>query len=377
MKSGVFINCISYKNDSDLQYSGVHKKVEAQCKILNGYFSITHDLHNMYGKYVTKIDKIIRRLPFTGISERWKYSDKYLTFDFMYFRKDVIDFSVYSFLKAIKKHRPEIIILMEIATYPYDRELRNGIKYWPLYMKDKLNRNRLKNCVDRIVTLSLHDEIFGIKTIKTMNGIDFQNISIAKANKPDKIINFIAVSSAAPWHGYDRLIKGISNYYRNGGVENIRFHVVGDGISIKSYKLLVEKLKLNDHVIFYGKMSGEKLDAIYDKCDIAIECLGAHRKDVYLSSSLKSREYCAKGLPMVTSTKIDFIDDDFPYCMRVPEDESDVDIASIIEFYHRCYPVGKDASILRHEIRAYGESRIDMSITMKPVVEYLQEELND
>ena len=76
MKSGVFINCISYKNDSDLQYSGVHKKVEAQCKILNGYFSITHDLHNMYGKYVTKIDKIIRRLPFTGISERWKYSDK-------------------------------------------------------------------------------------------------------------------------------------------------------------------------------------------------------------------------------------------------------------------------------------------------------------
>lgn len=370
MRKGYFINCRSFKDQNDLLSCGVSMKVIAQIKVLSQYTVIVHDLHNMYGKYTNQVDKLIRRLPFTGVAERWKYDKKYSNADFIYFRKDVVDYSVYSFLKKIKKNNPEIKILFEVATYPYDAEINHGVKTFPFYLKDIINRNRLHKCVDRIITYSQHDEIFKVKTIKTLNGFDFNSVRIAQYKISNESINIISVSTNAYWHGYDRFLIGLGEYYRNSGDRNIVFHIVGDGAAIPQYKQIVEKYNIDAHVVFYGKKYGVELDNIYDMCSLAIECLGNHRKDLYLSSSLKSREYAARGLPIITSTSIDFLSDNFKYCFKIPEDESIVDIQSVITFYDEIFR-DKSSSEIAQEIRNYAKQRIDMDIVMKPIINFI------
>lgn len=83
-------------------------------------------------------------------------------------------------------------IILEIPTYPYDGEKINhtGIKkkkYWI----EKKYRKSLYKYVDRVVTFSEDDEIFGIKTIKISNGIDLETISLIKKESKKMKIKLI------------------------------------------------------------------------------------------------------------------------------------------------------------------------------------------
>ena len=160
--------------------------------------------------------------------------------------------------------------------------------------------------VDRIFTYSKDEKIYGISTICSQNGIIFDEIKPLKP-KPhsDKEINFISVSKTLLCHGFDRIILGINSYYENGGKVKITYHLIGDGNEIEKYKKLVEKFNLEDSVLFYGFLGSEELDKIYEKADIAINSIGIHRIGLKTESTLKSKEYCAKGIPIVSSYYID------------------------------------------------------------------------
>ena len=80
----------------------------------------------------------------------------------------------------------------------------------------------------------------------------------------------------------------------------MQVHIVGEGSPIEEYKRIVEKYEIAEHVIFYGLKTGRELDSIYDQCSIGVENLGFHRTGVYRASTLKAREYAAKGLPFIT-----------------------------------------------------------------------------
>ena len=89
---------------------------------------------------------------------------------------------------------------------------------------------------------------------------------------------------------------------------------------------------LEPYVILYGKKHGEELDKIFDKCDFGIGSLGRHRVGISDIKTLKNREYAARGIPFVYSeTDADF--DLRPYVLKVPADESPINIEQIIHFY--------------------------------------------
>ena len=89
---------------------------------------------------------------------------------------------------------------------------------------------------------------------------------------------------------------------------------------------------MEDYVILHGKKHGAELDAIFNICDFGIGSLGRHRVGIDNIKTLKNREYAARGIPFVYSeTDSDF--DSRPYILKVPADESAVDIQSIIDFY--------------------------------------------
>ena len=104
---------------------------------------------------------------------------------------------------------------------------------------------------------------------------------------------------------------------------------------------------MKDYVILYGKKHGEELDKLFNMCDFGVGSLGRHRVGIQKIKTLKNREYAARGIPFTYSeTDSDF--DDRPYVLKMPADESPVDIQKIIHFHQN---LSISAAEIRHSIK--------------------------
>ena len=104
---------------------------------------------------------------------------------------------------------------MEIPTYPYDQEYKGlPLPYQRILFFDKCFRKQLARYVDKIVTFSDHEQIWGRPTIKISNGIDFSQIRVKQPSPPHTDLRLIAVATIHPWHGFDRAIEGLALYYQ-------------------------------------------------------------------------------------------------------------------------------------------------------------------
>ena len=228
-------------------------------------------------------------------------------------------------------------VVMEIPTYPYDQEYFDKWMQRQL-IQDKIFRNLLAKQLNAIVTFSQEKIIFGQQTIRISNGIDFDSVKMRKGcHHPANELHLIGVAEIHRWHGFDRLIKGLANYYATPKEIQVYFHVVGYFFSpIEEAEILkmIETNHLEPYVILYGKKHGEELDKIFDQCDFGIGSLGRHRVGITDIKTLKNREYAARGIPFVYSEN----DTDFdkkPYVLKMPADETAINIEDIINFYQR------------------------------------------
>lgn len=294
------------------------------------------------------------------------------TYDAVYIRYVYCDREFLRLLKECRKNCQHVAV--EIPTYPYDEELKGTLENKVLLLLDRIYRQYMRKYVDRIITFSEDTEIFGIPTIRTMNGLNFENVPVARRDQEymDRI-NLIAVAAHAMWHGYDRILAGLAEYYNRGGERNILFHVVGEGPELERYKQMVCDNNLDEHVTFYGTLRGEALDKVYNMCDIAAASFGFHRIGLTLASNLKSREYAAKGLPVVSGVDIDIFNGKLSkYCCKVPYDDSPVDMNVIVSFYDRIY-ANKTHEEVADEIRSIAASICSMDAVMQPILEFYED----
>ena len=238
-------------------------------------------------------------------------------------------------VKRMKKAGMKVV--MEIPTYPYDQEYFDKWMQRQL-IQDKLFRKLFAKQLDAIVTFSEEDIIFGQRTIRISNGIDFDSVRMKKKSPhPSNELHLIGVAEIHRWHGFDRVIKGLAEYYATPKEIKVYFHMVGYFFSpIEEAEIteIIRTYHLESFVILYGKKHGEELDDIFDKCDFGIGSLGRHRVGIEHIKTLKNREYAARGIPFVYSeTDTDF--DKKPYVMKVPANETAVKIEHIIEFYRQ------------------------------------------
>lgn len=285
-----------------------------------------------------------------------------------------------SFMKAVKAINSKIKIFVEIVTYPYDEEeiysllkYKSKIRYKisGLYRicEDRINRKKLNKYVDRIVTFSEDKNIFGVKTINTSNGIAKEIIGCKSNNKINGTINIIGVGGIAKHHGYDRILYGMRLYLNNNLTEseNIIFHIVGDGVEISNLKSITNENLLNNNVIFHGFKSGEELEEIYKIADIAIGSIGRHRNGIFQLADLKSREYCAKGIPFIKTVKdLDF--EDFKYCLTIEANDNAVNIAEIISFWDNI----KSNKNYKQEMYDYAKRNLTWEIKLSPIINELK-----
>lgn len=275
-------------------------------------------------------------------------------------------------IKLFKKLRSlGIKCVTEIPTYPYDQEFDTFSRQERLGLKiDQLFRHRLYQNMDAIVTFSDAEHIFGQRTIRISNGVDFDSIPLHVFHPSiDGTIHFIGVAEVHLWHGYDRLIAGLGEYYKTqSSPKSIIFHIVGGVDPFDLYgqgdypglQTLIDQYDLQDYVMFHGQLFGEELDKVFNQSCFAIGSLARHRTGITVIKTLKNREYATRGIPFIYSeTDSDF--DDKPYVIKATPDESPINIQEILNFisHHQIQP---------QEIRQTVEN-LSWKIQMRRVVE--------
>lgn len=325
-------------------YNGISKKIRYQIDAMKAcgadvrtcYYEVQPDGHRQW----LVDDKVIADLGTGLVAKLKKRTDfspivdyiKQEKIDFVYIRSNhnANPFTIH-FIKQLK--RIGIKVVMEIPTYPYDHEYLGRER--ELFV-DRLFRKQFCKYIDRIVTFSNDETIFGCPTIRISNGIDFDSIPLRsiQTNRNKEEIHLIAVAEIHFWHGFDRLIHGLGKYYQSNPTLPVYLHLVGDFFGAREKEDIltpIQTYELEKYVICYGNQSGEALNNIFNQCDFAIGSLARHRSGITHIRTLKNREYAARGFGFIYSET----DDDFeqmPYILKVPADETPIDIPKLITF---------------------------------------------
>lgn len=336
------------------EYSGISKKIHYQVKGLreNG-----HDVRLCYygfaenGHRCRYIDDIVIQDYGTGkiagIRQRFGYNCVY---DYCIREKIELVYArcfqnanpwLICFFKKLRK--TGIHSVTEIPTYPYDKEFKNF--EWKMRAEliiDQIFRRKLYAQMDALVTFSNAVEIFGQRTIRISNGVDFDSIPLhhPSASPHSSELHLIGVAEVHEWHGFDRVIAGIGEYckmLKQGKTDAsipVYFHIVGDvhpHLMNTVFKPLMDKYGLQKQIIFHGALFGDELTNVFNSCQFAIGSLGRHRSGITAIKTLKNREYATRGIPFIYSEQ----DSDFdmrPYVLKAPADESPINICQIIDF---------------------------------------------
>lgn len=369
---------------SKTRFSGVNNKISDQIKALSSRFNVQDVIIEKECK--NKVDSLFWRLPGGSYGRNYKNAlESILQVPthkkrcFFYIRYCPLDRRFLSFIARLKVLFPEASIILEIPTYPYYKEYMQSRTMWPWVIKDLVYRGELKKYIDRVATYSPDNMIFGIPTIKMINGIDITRIAPIGTEKKDgdMKIRLIAVAQFQASHGYERVIKGLKNYYDNGGTRAIELHLVGEGTEEKKYRDLSHKLGIEERVFFYGFKTGAELDDIYGNIDIGLSDFGLYKRGVTKSSALKVREYLARGIPVVGGSNNDaFVGSGKQYCLEYPNDSSIIDFEKMLVWYDSL--IGRYGGRIRlaSDIREYAKKTVDISVTMEPVINYLMKEVS-
>lgn len=365
--------------------SGISKKIHYQVKGLheNGY-----EVHLCYYDFDTNgnrcrfvDDNVIKNYGKGLLAGIWQRIDYDCIYDFC--KQNSIDF-VYA--RCFQNANPVLINLFkrlkklgvksvtEIPTYPYDQEFVNfpyfSGRFW--FRIDKLFRKSLYKHMNAIVTFSDATEIFGKRTIRISNGVDLDSIPLHHfVPSNDGSIHLIGVAEVHYWHGYDRLIAGLGEYYKNTtNARQVYFHIVG-GVGYNEmhgsnhapgFLELINKYDISKYIVFHGQLFGEELNSVFERCIFAIGSLARHRTGITEIKTLKNREYATRGIPFIYSEQ----DKDFdnqPYVLKVVPDESPIDIQSVLTFID-------NLSFVPQDIRNTVE-HLSWKIQMKRVIDDL------
>lgn len=253
-------------------------------------------------------------------------------FDYVYWRDAPIWYSSYKLGK--KLHNSGTKIIYEIPTYCKGGEnaLSFSRKIFSIY--SNLWKDRLMQYPNLFIFTgdADFDKYYGKPAVNIDNGVDVDMIPLRQPANDKNGIHILALASMSYWHGYDRLIKSLSQY---SGDHQVIIHMVGgnDGGMLPEWRKLTSDLRLEDKIIFHGKLYGDDLTKIFDLCDVGINSLGLYRKNMDATSELKIREYAARGLPFVCSVE----DPAFKYAkeemwIMVANDESIPDMKEIVDF---------------------------------------------
>ena len=368
-------------NKDDASNAGVIKKCRAQCKAFRK-LGLDVDMIWLCNNGVLLNDRLIfqQHLQSHSLHMYWFYlrhfalailkNIDFTTYDLIYFRHPCFDPSLVFLLRKAKRVNPYIITILEINTWPYSQEPKRFLYRASLFM-DTYYQRYAYQFIDVIAHYGKEEKIWNIPVIPIRNGIAVDAIPLKSSANATQCIRLIAVGNWSYWHGLDRLINGLAVYKSRGG-SGVELTIVGGGNELRKYRRMIEDKGLEEVIQCVGEATGVQLDTLFESADIGIGTLAILRKGVALDSSLKHREYCARGLPMVLSAPDPDFPRDLPFVHYVPNNEETIDIENLIIFFNKLkgkmptYPA---------KIRRYAKENLSWEKQLEPVIDWLKQKM--
>ncbi len=352
--------------------AGVSRKIAAQRAALARAGFPTR-LHLIHGGAVMCDSDVLRPAATGSVARRmthysyfWRDTLTAVTdADFLYIRFQGAGPGLLQMLSKFRAQHPKVPILMEIPTYPYKDE-RRGVRQHLLGIVDDLCAPFLKHYVDRVVTFSERPMIIGIPTIPTQNGVEVSTMPLVSLPQEGPL-RLVGVANFGLRHAYDRVIRGLAIYRAATGRSDVVLDLIGGGELERGLRQLAAEVGVSDVVRFTGPLSGAALDSQLDGAHLGIAALGMHRIAAE-TSDLKSREYCARGLPFVTANADGDFPSTMPHAHHISADESPLDIAFLRAW---CEEMASIRAEVRAALRAYAEAYLSWDAKMAPVVAWL------
>lgn len=181
-------------------------------------------------------------------------------------------------------------------------------------------------------------------------------------------LKLICVASLNYWHGVDRLIKAIATFNAEENELKVYVKIVGKGASYSSLQDLVKALDVQQYISFSGFLEGEELYKEYETAHMAVGSLALFRKKLKSASELKSREYCAVGIPFIVVGD----DPDFPktamFRIQLPNRENLSDLTNFFRNFD-----SKFLAFTPSEIRNYAWENLDFSVKIKEILKAVED----
>lgn len=346
------------------RYSGILKKVAGQTK---GVAALGWEAHYTYvtdcGVALNTGAGLLTEAVGNGL--RWREHQRAVTdaicsfvkqgaYDAVYIKGFLATPYALQIAKCAKRVKSSCRVIYEIATYPYWGEYRRFLKV-DLKRKDAralaghlleifqhaVSVPRFRSCVDALVVFgSPVGRLWGVPAITVGNGVSVSDIALRSYSPPDASgdVRLLGVAGTSVAHGYDRVLRGMAEYraHRSPGSPDVEFNLVGENETITALRSLAAELGLEDRVHFLGYKNSKELAALYNLNDAAVSSLGVYRIGLTHLSPLKSREYCAAGIPFLYAYEDTLLSGNESFCLKLPNDGSPVNLGAVTNFVQRC-----------------------------------------
>lgn len=251
--------------------------------------------------------------------------------DILYLRYPFATQSLVTFLARVKQNRPDIQIIMEWPTYPYHQEFQ-GLQKIKYYI-DKYFQNQIFPYLDLAVVMGNDHQFQHVPTVSITNGYHCQHEEFV-GNIDTKPNTWIAVGFWQKWHGLERIMYGLHEYYQHDGKKNIQLHILGEGPALAYYKKVSKDNGLSKNIKFHHEVTEAEKQRLLSTSSLAIGVLGSHTKNLTEHAPLKHRMYACAGLPFIYSTSdLDF--DQQPFILRLPEEDKAIHIPTVLEWFNQ------------------------------------------
>ncbi|MDD3228498.1 MAG: glycosyltransferase [Oscillospiraceae bacterium] len=345
--------------ENSVLYAGVIKKIKGQSAAFAKLgFNVTYSLWsgNFFHFYGANPGTVPISAEHGVMNRFYEIAIEHLehhSYDILYVRLDRIDFGVIRLFQHARTAGIQKIIV-EIPNYPYLDTYRNSYRFVKNKAKraafalkvnlraleDQLAGPKLRGLCDAVILYGDHtDSFYGVKAMNATNGINCDALPAVPWPKSGPVIQIIGVAGTLWWQAYDRVLRGMQQYYQENKNPQFDFHftlVGGDAKEMPEFRKLVTNLNLQDRVEMPGFQTGKNLQAYYNRSDVGISTIGCFRRGITRCSSLKAREYAAVGLPFLYAYDDESLPGDVAWALRVPNNDTPIDMEQLAQFVLAC-----------------------------------------
>jgi hypothetical protein len=241
-------------------------------------------------------------------------------------------------LAAVRKTRGRIATVHH-AKY-IDEILAGGrtATAWGRATLERVQGPRVMRAVDGIVgvTHELRDYEraragWSVPGTTIANGIDVQRVEpTGFAPYDGSVLRLVFVASSwAPWHGTDRLLSSLRAHR---GKQRVHLDLVGAGSGAEPG---TEERFGEVTVRHHGALYGDAFDQVLRGANVAVSTLAFHRTGLREGAVLKTRDYLARGIPVVLGYEDVDVPADLPFVMQVPNDDGLLSVDALTAFAER------------------------------------------